>query len=169
MQITFRTQPAPELPEDIVGALDSMSPRVFLRWNPRYRETGFSTQRWNARWQIWCELNETTQEDAAPNRAESDEWNSEAKCWVRRLQTYSNADGSFAPIDERLLIGLEMADTWVNRRFYEDHVEDPYNYQEQEDERARGQIYADGAQHYMAYDTLSVGQHFNSGWRWRHR
>lgn len=168
MQIRIRTQPAPTIPEYITQALNQMSPRVFMEWNKTAKNSVINNV-CIGRWEIWCELGDTTHPDAVFSRSRADRWNSKANCWMRKLQTYTNADGSFAPIDERLLVGLELADTWNNRLFYEDNVEAPHAALEDAETRKREQIYADGADYFRHHDRLLVGRHFNSGWRWRNR
>ena len=173
MDITVTRSPAPTIPPHIEAALLAMSPRVFMRWNGCYRKTDRMCSAgkpvWEGRWEIWIECADTSHPDAQNERVASDIWNHEAQCWMRKLQTYTNADGSFAPLDERLLVGLELADTWNNRRFYEENVEDPYNKAEVDNIKARREIYEGGANYYKDHDRLLVGPHVNSGWRWRTR
>jgi hypothetical protein len=174
MNIRLLTQPTPTLPEHIVGRLDDMNPRTFMKWNKRHRRVALHSPCWEGRWEIWCELIETTHEDAASDRALSDEWNQEAGCWMRKLQTYSNEDGSFAPVDERLLVGLDLADTWANKNFYQDHVSDPYTAQDDALTKDREEIYADGARYFKDHDRTLVGANRGShrggaDWRWRIR
>lgn len=165
MTIELITQPAPALDPAIEQELYSMYPRHFLRWNPRHQKVG---EKWEGRWEIWIELAEVAHPDFKHFvDHDKDVWNTDAQCWMRRLQAYTYEDGSFAPADERLLIGLEMADTWSNRRFFEDHVEEPHSRKEEEATRHIRDISAGSANYYRRIDSPIVGRHVNSGWRWR--
>lgn len=171
--ISFITQPAPTVSPTIVETLDEMYPRVFLQWQPRYLLLDGSTrsdEKWEGRWGIWVELTDTNHPGVRTrihHVNDGDVWNSEAQCWMRFLQYYNNEDGSFAPIDERLIVGLELADTWANRRFYEDHVEDPFEAEETRRQQAGRQAMAEASRYYRKLENPIVGAHANSGWRWR--
>lgn len=167
--IQLLTQPAPTLDPRVTGYLDLMFPRTFMVWNPHYAYLG--ENRWDARWQIWVELADNSNPDLerkaerTKGLSKKDRWNADAHCWMRYLQTYNNRDGSFAPVDERLLIGLELADTWANRRFYEDNVEDPEAFAEDAKMRMNRSTLADSTSYYRKYDAPIVGAYVNSGWR----
>lgn len=165
MTITLHTQPAPTIDRDVEAALLSMYPRVFLKWNSHWKE--LDEGKWDARWEIWIELTDVSHPQAKNKLAPSDKWNTDAQCWMRRLQAYTNADGSFAPADWRLIQGLEMADTWANRRFYEERIEAAAEAQEAADRKATSEMHRGLISYYDRYTTTSVGRHVNSGWRWR--
>lgn len=176
MDILIRTHPAPAIPDHIQESLDDMYPRVFLRWNARHgkptREVDDRPVWDEPRWEIWVELKSVSHPGAKNIRQKTDLWNTDAQCWMRRLQTYENADGSFAPADERLIVGLQMADTWANRRFYEDHVEAPYIAAETAEMKRRQEIYEGAAEYYAHHDRLVVAPYSKGGtadWRWRTR
>ena len=68
MNIEFRTQPAPTIPDHIAEALREMSPEVFLIWNPKMYERKDKTlidgsHPWEGRWEIWIELQPSTHKD----------------------------------------------------------------------------------------------------------
>lgn len=170
MEIIQRRAPAPTIEPHIEEALLEMEPKVFLVWNSVHRSfEKFGTKRWEGRWEIWCELRHSTHPDATNELHETDRWNSDHQCYMRKLQTYQTADGEFAPADERLLVGLRMADAWADRRFYEENIERPFEQQEAAREAARREIYAGGAEYYRTIDSTRVGGHVSSGWRWRIR
>lgn len=157
---------APTVDPWITEALDSMYPRVFLKWNPRFKE--IAKGRWDARWEIWCELIDNSHpgiRGRVHGLNDGDKWNTDAQCWMRKLQAYQTVDYEFAPVDGRLIVGLEMADTWANRRFFEDHFDAP----EAEKERLASNIsrdaIGDAARYYRKFENPIVGAHFNSGWR----
>lgn len=171
MNLTLRTQPAPSIPPHIQEELDSLWPRVFLRWQPRYKPVG--EEGWEGRWEIWVELDATSHPDFDARRKhildpERDIWNTDAQCWMRFLQTYTHEDDSFAPADERLIVGLEMADTWSNPHFYREHIEEAYERSEQ----ARIQSFKEAARGSSSYfddlDRTLVGPHSRTA-DWRHR
>lgn len=171
MDIRFLTQPAPSIEPHIQAQLDAMSPRVFLLWNPRvrtYRVRSEGTQ-WEGRWEIWCELRHSTHPDATNELGRTDRWNTDAQCWMRKLQIYEDTDGGFAAADQGLIKGLEMADTWANRLFYEDHVRDPHAREEARSSLAMREAAAGSSNYFRNLDSTSVGRHVNSGWRHRIR
>jgi hypothetical protein len=170
MVIEFKTQPAPTIPDHIAEALAEMSPEVFLVWNPRMYERkdkvlSDGSHPWEGRWEIWIELTHSTHEDANNELAETDRWNSDKQCWMRRLQAYETEDKEYASLDWGLIIGLEMADTRKNRRFYEDHIEDAWEAELDRAERTRANTWAGVANYYKNHNNVSVGRHFSSGWR----
>lgn len=170
MDISFQTQPAPSIPEHLERELLSLYPKVFMIWNPRYRRPGVKPplkgEEWDTpRWEIWSELVQSYHANARNQRLDSDVWNTDHQCWMRRLQVYENADGSFAPVDERLLVGLELADGWKNRRLYEEGIEDPYEAQEEARKRVFMEAAAGSASYFSKLDSTIVGRHANSGWR----
>lgn len=166
--IKLKTHPAPTIPDYVQVALDILSPRVFIKWNSRAYET--SPGVFDGRWEIWCELMDVNHPDAKHHRSEHDTWNSDAQCWMRYLQKYETREGDFAPLDGRLLVGLEMADTWKNRRFYEEHIEEPFDQAEVDEQNARKEIYLEGAKYYKDLDRTLIGGSGGGGdWRWRIR
>lgn len=156
---------APSVDAPILAALGVMYPRVFLQWNPRFAPEPVNRDHWQGRWEIWCELTGVAHPGAKHKLADGDEWNTDAQCWMRYLQTYHERDGGFAPADSALIVGLEMADTWSNRRFYEDHVEDPWERDDQARMRASNNVAWETANYFKKYANPIVGRHFNSGWR----
>lgn len=128
---------APSVDEGVQQALLEMTPRTFLRWSRR-----------SHCWEIWCELRDSSHPDAANARARGDRWNTDAQMWMRKLQLYRTADGEFAPADWRLVQGLEMADAWANRRFYEEHIEEAYDTQEMQRMAQNRQMFRDAGRYY---------------------
>ncbi len=170
--ITLLTQPAPTISDQIQHDLDEMWPRVFMVWNSRYgtpHPDVFGSLLYDARWEIWVELTDTSHPGRPLKRNKKDRWNPDANCWMRYLQVYETADGNFAPADRALVIGLQMADTWRDRRFYENYIEDPNDQKIARAQHDRRTLFADGANYYRNHDRLLVGPHANSGWRWRTR
>lgn len=170
MNIKLVTQPAPSIPPHIEEALESMDPRVFMVWNPRFLRPGQHPPRpgeaWpTPRWEIWVELRDSTHSDAKNELAEGDRWNPEKGCWMRRLQVYTHADGSFAPIDERLLVGLEMADGWNNKHLYEDKIARAWDDEEAAHLNDLREAAGATSRYYHGLDSTSVGRYVNSGWR----
>jgi len=170
MNIEFRTQPAPTIPDHIAEALREMSPEVFLIWNPKMYERKDKTlidgsHPWEGRWEIWIELQPSTHKDATNELAETDKWNTDRQCWMRRLQAYETEDKEYAPLDWGLIIGLEMADTRRNRRFYEEHIEDAWEEELEAADRKRASLWKGVANYYKNFNNVSVGQYVNSGWR----
>lgn len=161
---------APTIEPSILAALKDLGrPRDFLRWNPRFAPEPANQDHWQGRWEIWCELMDVAHPLAKNKLAETDEWDSEHQCWVRFLQTYQTADEKFAPADERLIVGLEMANTWKNRRFYEDHVEEPEAREDRMKMLMGQEQIKEGSRYFRKFDSTSVGAYVNSGWRWRTR
>lgn len=157
---------APSIEPAVQRELDLLTPRVFMRWNHDFAPEPFSAEIRQGRWEIWCELTDNTHpKNSSKKLAAGDEWNTDAQCWMRFLQTYQTREGDFAPVDHRLIIGLEMADTWKNRRFYEDHVEDPDALADLRVEQARRETLIEGARYYNGWGNTSVGRYVNSGWR----
>lgn len=170
MQIIQRRAPAPTIEPHIEEALLEMEPKVFLVWNSVHRSfEKFGTKRWEGRWEIWCELRHSTHPDATNELAETDRWNTDHQCWMRKLQVYETEDGEFAPADRALVKGLKMADAWASRTFYEDHVEDPEIEREEAAMQARREIWQGASEYYRTHNNLRVGGDVNSGWRWRTR
>jgi hypothetical protein len=145
---------APTVDAGIQAALLSMFPKSFLTWDHRAE-----------RWQIWIELRDVSHPGAKNKRMDTDKWNTDHQLWMRKLQNYTHADGSFAPADERLIMGLEMADTWSNKRFYEDHVEEPEAKFEASKAADHRDMFGQAARYYHSIPNPIVGRHVNSGWR----
>lgn len=174
MNIEITRHGAPTIPDEITDELLEMDPKVFMIWNPCWRAAGKSRQGktiWEPRWEIWCELRQSSHEDATNTLSKNDRWNPDHKCWMRRLQTYKNADGSFAPVDRRLIVGLRMADAWEpgTDEFYQEHILDPEARRERALQRQIEEAAGAGARYYNKIDSPIVGRHANSGWRWRVR
>jgi len=163
--------PAPTIDDHIQDELLSMTPRVFMIWNPIYqsrkRYDGYKV--FEPRWEIWCELQPSRHKDASNEKAKGDKWNSQHQCWMRRLQVYETSEGEFAHADRALIKGLQLADAWTRDDFYEDTIENPHKNLERLQHRARKEIFAGGAEYYHSYDRTLVGPDVNSGWRWRIR
>lgn len=173
MDISFRTQPAPSIPSTVQAELDAMDPKVIMVWNPRYLYPGEHEpapgSEWpSPRWEIWVELRSSTHEKAKNEITKLDRWSPEHQCWMRYLQVYDNADRSFAPVDERLLVGLALADTWANRDFYDEHVADAYDLAEQRRILTAKETMAGSSNYYRNLDRTLVGRHSRAA-DWRHR
>lgn len=141
-------------------------PEPFLVWNPVAREAG---EGWEPRWEIWVELEENHHPEAQNFRARTDRYFTERGCWARKLQSWEHEDGSFAPVDARLVRALKMADTWSRGRFYEEQVDEPYrrNQRERSERLARGAAAA--ASYYDRWDSPVIGPHTSGDWRHRIR
>lgn len=166
MDINITRHPAPTQREDIQQALLEMTPPVVMRWNSRWKET---PQGWEGRWEIWIKLEMNSHPDLKPEIAETDLWLPGRGWWVRKLQAYTEEDGSFAPMDERLIWGLEMADTWGDRRFYEDRVEAPHHQQEEAKLDPAREAFTGATRYHDDYDRTLVGPAGSGDWRWRIR
>ena len=174
MKIQFRTQPAPTIPDHIAEALAEMTPECFLIWNPRVYQRMDKTlddgsNPWEGRWEIWIELENSRHDDAKNIRQESDRWNTDKQCWMRKLQSYETADKEYAPLDWGLIIGLEMADTWKNRLFYEDNILAPEEAENLAAEARQNDILKGVINYYHNYNKTQVGAAVSSGWRHRIR
>lgn len=170
MDIQITRQPAPTIPPGVQDDLDAMTPGVFLVWNSAWENRGTEDQPvWEPRWEIWCELTDVSHPDARHQLSDKDVWNTDAQCWMRFLQTYETAEGDFAPADERLIVGLQLADTWSNRRFYEDWVEGAYDAQQASLAKARRETIIGHSEYYDNYDRPVIGPGTGGDWRWRIR
>jgi hypothetical protein len=147
---------APTVDQHIQDELLALFPRVFLRWSHDKN-----------RWELWSELTNVTHPDARHTRAKGDRYVSEFGCWVRFLQVYKNEDESFAPADERLLVGLAMADTWANRRFYEERIVEPHKYAEMRKKAEMQDLASSAARYYHKIQNPIVGRHSRKA-DWRH-
>lgn len=171
MQIHITRSDAPSIPKEILVELSAMSPRVFMEWNPRtYKVNDLNGVHYQGRWEIWCELMDSSHPDARNLKYRTDRWNTDAQCLMRKLMTYQTEGGDFAPADRGLIIGLNMADTWGNRLFYEDEVEKPYEAWEAKQITKQVEAASGGASHYRNFNNPTVGGH-RGGARagWRHR
>lgn len=134
-----------------------MEPAVFLRWSKA-----------KACWELWSELRYSAHPDATNERAKSDRWNTEHQCWMRFFQNYRHADGRFAHADRALITGLEMADAWANRKFYEEHIEAPEQAREAAQLKTREQLMSDAARYYHGIPNPIIAPHARGGkadWR----
>lgn len=148
------TLAAPTVDRHIQEALQEMYPRVFLRWSKQ-----------KSRWEIWVELADNSHPGNKFLRSKKDRWCPEAKCWLRFLQTYQYEDGSYAPVDERLLLGLRMADTW-ERGDILDELERREESRESRKKNDRLDLLESLASHYRNYINPTVGYGSkNPGWR----
>lgn len=174
MQIAFRTQPAPTIPDHISEALAEMSPETFLLWNGRVYENkakvlSNGAHPWEGRWEIWIELRDSSHPDAKNQRQRSDKWNTDRQCWMRKLQMYETKDKEYAPLDWGLIVGLQAADGWSNRRYYEDNILAPEDAVNLSAARRQEDIIKGVTNHYHNYNKTSVGSSVSSGWRHRIR
>ena len=172
MDIQYRTQPAPTIPEHINEALLEMEPRVFLRWNKQvYQRHDLSltdgTHPWEGRWEIWCELANSRHPDATNERQRTDRWNTEHQCLMRKLQNYETDQKEYAPLDWGLITGLEMADGWSDRLFYEDKVYKPKEAVDALAASRQDDIIRGVTDHYSNYNQVQVGAGDSSGYRHR--
>lgn len=169
--ITFRTQPAPSIPREIKQELEDMTPRVFLRWDPKYERVGSDKNGrpiWGGRWEIWCELRDVAHPEAENKLAEMDRWNPEAQCWMRKLQVYKARDGGYAPPDRALIIGLRMADAWQRDGFYEQNF-DSLEEREQAVRDTLTEAIGGSARYTDKLDEPIVGPYTKGSWRHRIR
>lgn len=166
MDIKITRHGPPSIPDEIQAELLSHSPRTFMVWNSRWK-FDTSTGIWEPRWEIWKELRHSSHPLATNTRADSDRWNTEHQCWMRKLQTYhaDEAMTQFAPVDRRLLIGMKMADTFDDRLWFENHVEAPEQAREEAGQKDRRDLIAARRRYYHNYKSPIVGRHVNSGWR----
>jgi hypothetical protein len=173
MVIELTTQPAPTIEPHIQADIAAMWPRVFMQWNPRHavrKRDERGKKVWDARWEIWVELTDVSHPDAKHWYSDNDVWNTDEQCWMRYLQVYETEAGGFAPADERLVIGLEMADTWKNRRFYDEHIEVPHEIQEFRQLDEVRQVTQASSEYYRTLDRTLVAPGGRGGdWRWRIR
>ncbi len=171
MNIHITRQDAPSIPKEILAELSAMSPRVFMQWNPRvYKVSDINGIHYEGRWEIWCELSNSRHPDASNVLEKTDQWNTDEQCWMRKLQLYQTEGGDFAPADRALIIGLNLADAWADRLFYENKVVDPHEREEMQQTARRVEIQHGGAEHYRNFDKPTVGAHSKGGnWRWRNR
>lgn len=170
MQIHIKRADAPHAPEEILAELASLSPRVFMEWNPMVAKSTDYRDTYEGRWEIWCELVHSTHPKAKNERQKTDRWNTDEQCWMRKLQVYQTEDRGYAPVDRGLLIGLRMADTWANRRFYEENVEIPYDLGEAAQSAVSREAIMAGGSYYNNFNNPTVGRHSKGGnWRWRNR
>jgi len=171
MQIHITQSDAPSIPKEILEELSSMSPRVFMQWNSRvFKANDLNGVHWEGRWEIWCELMHSSHPDAKNTLYKTDAWNTDAQCWMRKLQVYQTEGGDFAPADRALIVGLKMADAWADRLFYENKIEDPYEREEVRQVSRRVEAASGGAAHYRNFNNPTVGAHRGSSRAdWRHR
>lgn len=173
MDITMHYQEAPTIPDEIQQELLEMTPKTFMIWNPTWRETEVPGAQgkpiYEPRWEIWCELRDVSHPEAKNQLADSDRWNTEHQCWMRKLQTYETADGEFAPVDRGLIIGLRLADTWARDNFYEEFVDEPFFARERALQDRVDDASAYASRYYANLDNPSVGPYVSKGWRHRIR
>lgn len=156
--IVVTKEPAPPTPGGIIEALHSMFPRHFLAWNPEYEVSGYApggTPAYDGRWEIWIELTGVTHPQATHEITSIDRYLPEHDCWARKLQTYKAEDGSYVPIDDRLLVGLELADTWSGQDPYKDMVQEP----RQEREQAQVDKFDDAAKAAVSANRFAGAPH----------
>lgn len=171
MNIHITQADAPNIPKEILADLSAMVPRVFLEWNPRlFKANDTNGVYWEGRWEIWCKLEHSTHPDARNARYVSDRWNTDVQCWMRKLQVYQTEGGDFAPADRGLIVGLNMADTWANRLFYEEHVIAPNVRIEEARMAVTREMVSAGSSYYRNFNNPIVGSYGGTrGWRWRDR
>lgn len=145
-------QPAPTIPTSVS---EDLPPLLRLLWNRRNHCAN--------RWEIWAELVPNTH---SLNRfpISSKDIHLDGSLW-RFVQTWQYDDGSFCPLDQRIISSARQADTFRNRRFYEDHVERPGP-----DSAAQAKELAYHARHrYFNLDNPIVGPATKGSWRHRIR
>ena len=172
MQIHITQSDAPCIPKEILAELSAMSPKVFMQWNSRtYKADDLRGVHWEGRWEIWCELRTSAHPDATNERYRTDRWNTDAQCWMRKLQVYQTEGGDFAQVDRGLIVGLKMADAWADREFYKNNIEDPHEQEELRQDARRVEVLSGGVSHYDRYNSPIVGahrgRHARADWRWR--
>ena len=172
MEVHITQACAPHIPEEILFELNAMSPKVFMEWNPRVRLEINHTS-WRGRWEIWCELRDSHHPDATNILYRTDRWNTDAQCWMRKLQVYQTEGGDFAPADEALIIGLNLVDVWADRLFYQNNIVDPHTRDEIRRTLMASNAASGGASYYRNFNNPTVGahsgKHARSDWRWRQR
>lgn len=166
--VKFRTQPAPTLPSSVQEALEREHPLVKLIWNPRALKSGES---YEGRWEIWVQLADNTHEHNRFVGSRKDLRFGDQK--YRFLQTWCQRDRTgydqgFAPIDHRLLRSLALADSFANRRWYEDNVELPEEDRERRAMLDIKQAAVDTQSYYRNLFNPTVGARGRSA-DWRHR
>lgn len=116
-------------------------PRVFVKWAPNpipsdatpAGVTGPKAKDQEGRWEIWVEVRDVTHPEHRYIDPDSNYvWDNDHRCWTMKLQSWEHADGSYASLGRHLLGVLRLGDTWRRDKFYEKHVEEPYNEKQQE-------------------------------------
>jgi hypothetical protein len=80
-------------------------------------------------------------------------------------------DVGFAPLEWDPLNPLRMADTWQNRTFYKDVVDDPGEAEEAALMKERTNVIKEAGRYFKDYDRtlVSPGGRHTGDWRYRHR
>lgn len=139
-------------------------PDVFFVWNGH-----------TERWEIWSELRGVSHPDALNEQYDSDRWFSDRSCWGRKLVSWAHRDEQFldvgyASLNEGVFDALRQADTWSDRLWYEEHVDEPGFAAERATMAARSETIREGAAYFRKYDRTLVAPHGGSQRAaWRHR
>lgn len=171
MQVHITQSDAPSVPKEIELELLAMEPKTFMLWNARvFKANDLNGVHWEGRWEIWCELRESQHEDANNELYRTDRWNTDFQTWMRKLQLYQTEEGNFAPVDRALVIGLNMADTWADRLWYQNNIEVPHDHEEAVRVARSVEAASGGASYYRNFNNPTVGGHRGSSRAgWRHR
>jgi len=148
-------------------------PNLLVCWDPRPIYDSLTPKRaidQDARWEFFFELKPSTHRDATNLTHRSDTLRNGR--WYRKFISWSLRDNMFndigyAPLEWDPFTPLRMADTWRNRRFFEDTVEDPGLRAEAEQLAGRTQIIKDVGRYYQDLDRtlVSPGGRHTGGWR----
>lgn len=148
---------APSVPREIQQELLDMNPKVFLRWSRK-----------KLVWELWSELKHSSHPLATNELGESDRWNTDHQCWMRFFQNYRTEEGKFAPADRALIKGLKLADTWSNRLFYEEHIEQPEEMEELARTKQNRDLFGAASRYYRGVPNPIVapyGRNTKADWR----
>jgi len=143
--------------------------KIVLQWNSRVRLRRKDPDIWSGRWELWVTMEDSSHPLSKYLRRAGDRHLPD-KGWCRFLQTWQYDDGTFAPLDDRLFGQLRRQDTWRNRRWYQEVIEET---EERTDNEWRGKIrdaVQDAENYYRNWDNPFFSPGSSGGdWRWRNR
>lgn len=168
--IKLTNQPAPTIPKSVSEEITELHPNVLLRWNSK--KHGYENGTFAGRWEVWIKLVENTHSLNRHSISKKDLF--QDGCIYRFLQTWCyvedvDSDLGFCPLDGRILQSLRLADTFRNRRFYEDVYENfEYNKELQRKKDIRT-LAANATSEYYGLDNPIIGRYTKGDWRHRIR
>ena len=139
---------------------------VMLKWNNHAHLVEENT--YDGRWEVFVRLEANSHPNNKFHISKKDlRLNGHV---YRFLQTWCERDGKgldsgYAPIDSRFTSVLYQADTFRNRRWYEDEVEAPEELAELKSRMAMRDMATDTYRYYKNMDSTTFGRYTKGDWR----
>ena len=153
-------------------------PDVFFVWNPHpiFDKDGKAIDQ-EPRWEIWVELREVSHPDARNTSNPKTDRQFEGHGWARKLQTWCHRnhtfhDDGYAGLDCGVFNVLREANTWRNRRFFEEKIVEAGEKNDAALLRDRQSLVKDTSRYYKDFDRTLVAPHGrgrSGDWRYRNR